>query len=270
MIDIFSSLILGIVEGITEFLPISSTAHLILTSHLLGIAQTEYVKSFEIAIQSGAILAVAVLYWRRITDLPLIKKIIVAFIPTGIIGLALYKVVKTYLIGNLSLMLWALALGGIVLIFVEWHLRRGAAAVAAAPRKPEEPTAPLDIAMGVSYGQALALGIFQAVAMIPGVSRSGATIVGGLLMGIERRTIAEFSFLLAIPTMAAATGLDLIKNAGAFNTDQFLSLAIGFVASFITAIIAIRWLLTYIRSHSFASFGIYRIAIAIVFAIAIL
>jgi undecaprenyl-diphosphatase len=255
--SILQALLLGIVEGVTEFLPISSTAHLMFASSLLGLAQSDFVKSFEITIQLGAILAVVVLYWRTIFDFNLMAKLVVAFIPTAVIGLALYSVAKTYLIGNISLALWVLGVGGIALIAFEWwHGKRT--------------TADHETVDEISYKQALVIGVAQSVAIVPGVSRSAATIVGGLLLGINRETIVTFSFLLAVPTMAAATSLDLLKNYQAFSSADFGVLAVGFVASFVVALVAIKWFLSYIRRHTFTNFGIYRIAAALIFAFLLL
>ena len=249
---LLQSLILGIIEGVTEFLPISSTGHLILASTMLGIAQSEFVKTFEIAIQLGAILAVVALYWRTFLDVGLLKKIVVAFIPTGIIGLSFYHILKTYLLGNNVVVLASLFIGGVIFILFErWYSRR---------EDVEPESAP------ITYRQALAIGFFQAIAIIPGVSRSGATIIGGMTLGITRTSIVEFSFLLAVPTMLAATGLDLLKTSVAFTPHEWLALAIGFVVSFIVAIPSIRWLLAYVRNHSFMSFGVYRILLSLAFA----
>ncbi len=249
--SVIHSVILGLVEGITEFLPVSSTGHLILASALLGIPQSDFQKTFEIVIQLGAILAVVVIYWRSFLELETLKKVIVAFIPTGIIGLALYKVVKTYLLGNEQVVLWALALGGAALILFEyWHTEKESASASIAE---------------VTYKQALWIGLFQAVSIIPGVSRSAATMLGGLVVGLKRRTIVEFSFLLAVPTMLAASGLDLLKTSVAFTAGQVGSLAIGFVVAFAVALLSIRFLLGYVRSHTFVPFGIYRIAVALAF-----
>lgn len=250
---ILSVVILSAVEGVTEFLPISSTGHLILTDSLLGIASTEFVKSFNIAIQLGAILAVVVLYARKlVVDRRLLARVIVAFIPTAILGLAFYKIIKTYLLGNPAVVLWAFVIGGIGLILTEVFLssRR-------APQNKNLAT--------MTYREAVIVGLAQSVAMIPGVSRSAATIVGGLFQGFSRSAIVEFSFLLAIPTMAAATGLDLLKSGTAFSGGEWLSLAIGFVVSFLVALVAIKWLLRYIQTHDFKLFGIYRIVIALIF-----
>jgi len=250
--DILHALIFGIVEGITEFLPISSTGHLMLTARYLGITQTEFVKSFEIAIQSGAILAVAVLYWKiLIRGWDIWKKIMTAFLPTAAIGAVMYKFIKHFLLNSTGVVLWSLFLGGAVLIFFEYFHRR-----------KEEVTAELS---QISYRQALLIGLFQSIAVVPGVSRAAATIVGGLLLGLKRRTIVEFSFLLAIPTMLAAMGFDLIKSAYTFNHAQFSMLAIGFIVSFVVALLAIRFLLVFIKNHTFVPFGIYRMLVAFVF-----
>jgi|SRR3989338_6441535 len=254
---VLESFVLGIVEGITEFLPISSTGHLILASKLLRIPDSDFLKTFEIAIQLGAILSVVALYWKSFLELEILKRLIVGFIPTGIIGIALYPFVKSYLLGNETIVLWALLLGGVVLIIFERRYKRYSGL-----RNPNHAAlSPAEI----SYKQSLLIGLFQAVAIIPGVSRSAATILGGLLLGIRRTAIVEFSFLLAVPTMAAATGYDLFKNADSFSSTDFFSLAIGFCTSFIVAILAIKFLLSFIRTHSFIAFGVYRIAVAILF-----
>lgn len=250
----FHALVLGIVEGITEFLPVSSTAHLILTSHALRYTDDEFLKSFEIIIQLGAILAVVALYWRRLLDVRLLRTLAIAFFPTGVIGLTLYKVVKGYLLGNLTIVLLSLLVGGAALILFD---RR-------APGTDE----PADFSR-ISTRQAVLIGLFQSLAMIPGVSRSAATIVGGSLLGLPRRTIVEFSFLLAVPTMAAATGLELVKGYRGL-VGHFDVLALGFVVSFVTALFAVRTFLAYIRRRSFAAFGWYRIALAVVYYVVFL
>ena len=252
----FDSIILGIVEGITEFLPISSTGHLILASKLLELPQSEFLKSFEIIIQLGAILAVIVLYARSFLNLELLKKIAVAFLPTAVIGLTLYPVIKTYLLGNETVVLAALFLGGIALIAFELlNKKEGAAGVSVS---------------AISYRESLLIGLFQSIAVIPGVSRSAATILGGLILGINRVAIVEFSFLLAVPTMLAATLLDLIKNASLFSADQFEVLAVGFIVSFVVALISIKFLLRFVQTNTFIPFGIYRVALAFLFWFVIL
>ncbi len=255
---IIYAIILGIVEGITEFLPISSTGHLILTSELLKIPSSEFWKSFEIAIQLGAILSVVVLYWKKIfASRTLYLKVLTAFIPTAIIGLALYKIVKSFLLGNVLVVLIALLAGGILMIIFEnWYAKK---------KNMNE-----DDLENISYKQAGLIGIFQALAVIPGVSRSAATVIGGLLLGLNRKTIIEFSFLLAVPTMAAATGLDLMKSSLAFSQDEWIALSIGFVVSFLVALLAIKFLLKFIKNHTFKGFGWYRIILATVWLIFIL
>lgn len=247
----FEALVLGIVEGITEFLPISSTGHLILVGSLLDIPQSDFVKSFEIAIQLGAILAVVFLYAKiLLRNGALIKKVVVAFIPTAVIGLLFYKIVKQLLLGSQAVVLWMLALGGIALIIFELL-------------HAEKKTAENELAH-MSYKTALTVGLFQSIAIIPGVSRAAATIVGGLLCGLTRKSITEFSFLLAIPTMAAATGLDLLKNASSFSLNHLTILAVGFVSAFIVALFSVKFLLRFIKTHTFIAFGVYRVVIAII------
>jgi len=249
---LLQSIILGVVEGFTEFLPISSTAHLILASRLLGLEQTEFQKTFEIAIQLGAILSVIVLYWRKFLNIQVLARVITAFIPTGIIGFALYKVVKTYFMDSEAIVLWSLFLGGVVLIVFELLHREGDDAVADVEAIP--------------YSKCALIGLFQSISMIPGVSRAGATIIGGLILGLSRSTIVEFSFLLAVPTMLAATLYDLYKNAATFAPQEFGVLAAGFIASFLVALLAIKFLLAYVRTNTFIPFGVYRIVVALAFA----
>lgn len=250
--NLIHAIILGAVEGITEFLPISSTGHLILTSNLLGLDQTEFLKSFEIFIQLGAILAVVVLYWKTLWQKRgLDIKVLLAFIPTAIIGIALYSFIKEYLLGNETIVLWALALGGIFIVLFEYLYGKKVAR-----EKDME---------DITGKQAVGIGTIQALAMIPGVSRSATTIIGGMFMGMSRKAIVEFSFLLAIPTMMAATGLDILKNYQSFSLDQVWILISGFVVSFIVAMVAVRFLIRFIQKNSFAAFGWYRIAVALVF-----
>ncbi len=251
--DPIHALILGLVEGVTEFLPISSTGHLILTSRLLGLGESDFLKSFEIAIQLGAILAVVVMYRKTILrDRAAMARVLVAFVPTGVIGLLLHGVVKRYLLGDARVVLWALFLGGLALtLFERFHKEnRGTADVAA-----------------ITWKQALVIGTCQAAAIVPGVSRSAATVIGGLALGLPRKTVVEFSFLLAVPTMAAATGLDLLKSASAFAAGDALALAIGFAAAFATAILAVRFLLKHVVTRDFSPFGVYRMALAAAFAL---
>lgn len=255
--NIFQAIILGVIEGLTEFLPVSSTGHLILANKLLGIAQSEFAKTFEIVIQSGAILAVLVLYFKKIFQVAIIKKLIAGFIPTGILGFVFYKIVKTYLLSSEKTVLWALLLGGLVLILFELIFRN----------KPKENL--IKETKDISYKKCFLIGCFQSIAMVPGVSRSAATIVGGMLVGLSRKTIVEFSFLLAVPTMIVATGYDLLKSASGFEAGQFGYLAVGFLISFFVAMLGIRFLLKYVQKNDFILFGIYRVALALVFLLII-
>jgi len=250
--NIIHAIVLGVVEGITEFLPISSTGHLIFVSKLLNITQTDFVKTFEIAIQLGAILAIVILYWKKLfLNREIIQKVLVAFVPTGIIGFILYKIIKTFLLGNNWIVIGALFIVGLILIIVELYLR-----------KKEFKIKELK---DISYQQAFYIGLVQSLGMIPGVSRSGATIIGGLLMGIDRKTIVDFSFMLAIPTMLAATGYDLLKSYHSISSSDLGVLGIGFLVTFIVAIPAVIFLIRFVKKYNFIGFGIYRMVVALVF-----
>jgi undecaprenyl-diphosphatase len=245
-------LILSAIEGLTEFLPISSTGHMILVSKLLGITETNFVKTFEIVIQLGAILAIVVLYFKKfISSFNLIKKLLVAFIPTAIVGFTLYPLIKGVLLGSSAITLNALFWGGVAIIAVEWFLKRKKVGA----KKESE----------VTYRQALIIGTFQSLSVVPGVSRAAATIIGGLLTGLDRETATEFSFLLAVPTMVAATGLDLYKSRHMIAQGGFLTLFVGTVLAFFFAIVAVKFLINYVKKHDFTAFGIYRIILAVLF-----
>lgn len=247
--DFLHAIILGVVEGLTEFLPVSSTGHLILTGQILGLSETDFLKSFEIIIQLGAILAVLLLFFQRVwNNLELVKKTAVAFLPAAIVGFGLYKLIKNYFLGNSLLVLIMLFVGGLVFLWLE--------------RKPREPG--LEDLKNLTYVQAFLIGLCQALAVVPGVSRSGATILGGLSVGLSRRAIVEFSFLLAVPTMFAATGYDLLKSGASFGVGDWQVLTVGFITAFITAIVAVRWFLNFVSNNSFRVFGWYRIGISLV------
>jgi undecaprenyl-diphosphatase len=250
--NIVHAIILSIVEGITEFLPISSTGHMVLASTLMKIQETDFVKSFEIIIQLGAILAVLLLYWKKLlTNKDTFIRVAIAFIPTGIVGLVLYKFIKDVLLGNPWIVVWALAIGGILLIIIEkFHKEKADHAGEIAH---------------MSFRQAFIIGCAQSLSVIPGVSRAAATIVGALLVGVKRETAVEFSFLLAIPTMAAATGLDLLKSGHHFTGSQMELLAIGFIGAFLSALVVVQWFIGYAKKHTFIPFGIYRILAALAF-----
>lgn len=250
--DYIQALILSIVEGLTEFLPISSTGHLVLTAELLKIPQTGFVKSFEVIIQLGAIFSIIALYFKTLLhNKRLVGKLLLAFIPTAILGLVFYSIIKHFLLGNIMVTLIALLMGGIFLIAYEKLFEE--------KRNPQ-----LKSIDQLTYKKAFLIGLFQSISMIPGVSRAGATIVGGLFLGLSRKAAVEFSFLLAVPTMFAATGLDLIKSEFNFSSYEYSLLAVGFVGSFITALLAVKYFLKFIEHHTFVGFGVYRIIAAIV------
>lgn len=252
--NLLQTIILSIVEGITEFLPISSTGHLILASNLLKIEQTEFVKSFEIIIQLGAILAVVAIYFKKLVvnlNLDLYFKLFVAFLPSAIFGLFFYKYIKMYLIGNSAVVIWSLLIGGIVMLLFE-RLHKKSSPYSLVPN---------------AY---LIIGLFQVLSMIPGVSRAFATIFGGMVVGMSRKEATEFSFLLAIPTMLGASVLDLYKTGFVYHSTDYMLLTTGFLGSFITAYIVIKWLIKFVQNHNFNIFGWYRIALALTFIFLVL
>jgi undecaprenyl-diphosphatase len=246
-------ILLGIVEGLTEFIPVSSTGHLVLAGELFGF-NGKAAGTFEIVIQLGAILAVIVLYWRRFWDVLVglgrgdrgailfARNIALGFIPSVVVGLIVYKAVKAML-GAPAIVAVALIVGGIAILVIERLVKRSTVL------SVEE----------MSWRTALGVGVIQCLSMIPGVSRSGATILGALSLGVERKTAAEYSFFLAVPTMLAATGYDLLKSGGALGEGDWLAIAVGFVVSFVVALIVIRWFVGIVSRHGFAPFAWYRI-----------
>jgi undecaprenyl-diphosphatase len=256
--SILEVIILGIVEGITEFLPISSTGHLILVSSILNLEESISLKTFLIVIQFGAILAVLILYFKSFFNFKTLQKLFVAFLPIGIAGLTIYKFLKEYLLGNIFIVIVTLFIGGVIMIILEKRYIKN--------NKEKELEKETDI-KNVTIKQSFYLGLWQCLSLIPGVSRSGATIIGGLLMGINRELIIKFSFLLAVPTMFVAGTYDLYKNYTYLENSDYQSIAIGFLISFIFAFIFIRWLLSYVRKNNFIIFGWYRILIAVIFAL---
>ena len=256
--NLLDVIILGIVEGVTEFLPVSSTGHLILAGRLLGYDPEQW-KVFNIVIQFGAILAIVVLYWRTFAKViaglfqndPLawrfVRNILLAFIPAVVIGLALHKYIEA-LLGHAEVVAVALIVGGVAILAIERMAKRVTVHTV--------PAIPARTALGV--------GFVQCLAMIPGVSRSGATIMGALLMGVERRTAAEFSFFLAVPTMLGATVLELVKNRALIDRGQLHDIAIGFVVAFVVAIVVVRVFVAIIGRYGFAPFAWYRIVVGIV------
>lgn len=259
---IIQSIILGIVEGLSEFLPISSTAHLIITSALLKIPESDFLKTFLISIQLGAILSVAVLYFKKVISNPkIILKIIAAAIPTGIIGLIAYKFIKDYLMESLPVIASALIFGGIVLIILENKFKRDREKDDKLKENDVKDIPKEDDLLAISYKQSFLIGLFQSLAIVPGVSRSAATIMGGLSLKISRKNIVEFSFLLALPTMLGATLLDLYKSPPAISQSELFVWFIGFFVSFITAIFGIKFFLKFIQKNNFIPFAWYRIII---------
>ncbi len=248
--SILEAIVLGILEGLTEFLPISSTGHLILASWIMGIEQTEAHEAFEVAIQLGSILAVVFLYRDVLfKNIELWKKLIIAFIPTGTLGFLLYKLIKSLFSPVVVAIM--LIVGGIIFLIVEKFYKEENHQVSSIDK--------------ISYKTAFFIGFFQSLAMIPGTSRSGATIIGGILLGLNRKTAAEFSFLLAVPTMFIATFYDIYKHHNEFQLDNWINLGAGFITAFIFGILSIKFLLKFISTHSFIPFGIYRIIIGLIF-----
>ncbi|MBP9186443.1 MAG: undecaprenyl-diphosphate phosphatase [Bacteroidia bacterium] len=243
--SIFEAVVLAIVEGLTEFLPVSSTGHMVLASSVMGISNSEFVKMFTVAIQFGAILSVVVLYWKRfLQSFDFYFKLGVAFIPAAVFGLLFNDYIDA-LLENALVVAISLLLGGIVLLFVDkWFAKTETAG-----------------ATQVEYKNAFVIGMFQVIAMIPGVSRSAATIIGGLSQKLTRTAAAEFSFFLAVPTMFAATAYKMLKyhNQVGFNSSDMGILVIGNVVAFVVAIIAIKAFIGFLTKHGFKMFGWYRI-----------
>ncbi|HVZ11012.1 MAG TPA: undecaprenyl-diphosphate phosphatase [Candidatus Paceibacterota bacterium] len=238
--NILQAIVLGIVEGVTEFLPVSSTGHLIAAARLMGLGSSDFLKTFEVAIQSTAILAVVILFWKRLwSGLRMIRHLFWAFLPTAVIGVLVYPLVRGFL-DDYHLVIWTLIGGGVLIILFERAF-------------------PFARTGSVTSGNAFVVGLAQTLAFIPGVSRSAATIIAGSVAGISRAAIVEFTFLLAIPTMFAATGYDAYKNRALFAGANLELLAVGGIAAFISALIVAKWFLRYALQHRLTSFGIYRI-----------
>lgn len=248
---IIDALILGTVEGLTEFLPISSTGHLILVSDLLGLKQTNAHKAFEVSIQLGSILAVLFLFAHKLlANKTLWIKIALAFIPTALFGFLFYKTIKALFgIETVAIML---VVGGIAFLILEYFRRN-----------TNEDTCK-DIEH-LSYKDALMIGLFQSMSMVPGTSRSGMTMIGGIFAGLSRKSAAEFSFLLAIPTMIVATAYDLYKNRMTMAVDDYTLVFVGFVTAFFVALITVKVVMKFLTTHTFIVFGIYRIIVGIAF-----
>lgn len=242
----FDLIIIAIVEGITEFLPISSTGHMIIFQSLLGVENSDFVKAFIVNIQFGAILSVIVLYWKRFFQtLKFYYKLFVAFIPAAVIGLLAGDYIDM-LLENVIVVAITLFLGGIVLLFVDKWFNK--------PRENQE----------ITYKNAFVIGLFQCIAMIPGVSRSASTIIGGMAQKLNRKTAAEFSFFLAVPTMFAASAYKLLKNYEIINSENISQLLVGNAVAFVVAMIAIKTFISILTKFGFKGFGVYRIIVGAV------
>lgn len=251
--ELFQALILSVVEGLTEFLPVSSTGHLLLTSEILGIAQSEFVKSFEVIIQLGAILAVVIFFLPQMKKiLTLWKPVLFAFIPTAVVGFGLYRIIKDIFFEQIWITVFMLFAGGVFILVFEkvWAGRGRNEQVEAGTIAKLTPL------------KALLIGLCQSLSVVPGTSRSLMSIYGGMFAGLSRGQAVEFSFLLAVPTIFAAAGLDVVKTSWSFTSYEWLCLIVGFFGAFVSALIVIKWFLRFAKSNNFVVFGIYRIILA--------
>ena len=248
---IFDSIILGIIEGFTEFLPISSTGHLIVASHFLGIDQTSVTKAYEVIIQFAAILAVVFNYKDKfsIKKIDLWSKVFLAFLPIGAVGFVFSDQIKELFSINVVAVMFIV--GGLIFLIVEKFFLKDEASL-------------IDDVEDVTIKQSLVIGFAQVFALIPGTSRAGSTIIGALLVGLSRKASAEFSFLLAMPVMSAVTAYDLLKHYKDFNDANLVTLAVGFVVSFIVAFITIKLFMKFLDRFTFVSFGVYRILFGVI------
>jgi undecaprenyl-diphosphatase len=251
-LTLIQAIIIAIVEGLTEFLPVSSTGHMIIAQNLLGAPNDEFTKMFIITTQFAAILSVVVLYWKRFfQSMDFYFKLLVAFIPAAILGVLLDDYIDT-LLESVTVVAWTLLIGGIVLIFIDKWLN---------PSREVE----------VTYPKAFKIGLFQCIAMIPGVSRSAASIIGGMTQGLTRKQAAEFSFFLAVPTMFGASVLKLYKglknSPDVFTSDNISILVVGNIVAFVVAIIAIKGFISILNKYGFKGFGYYRIILGAVLLI---
>ncbi|TMD57444.1 MAG: undecaprenyl-diphosphate phosphatase [Chloroflexi bacterium] len=252
--DLVQAVVIGVVEGITEFLPISSTFHVIWASRFLGLSESDFVKLFQIVIQSGAVLAVLALYTRTLlTDRGLVTRLVASFIPTAVVGFVLYREIKDVFLTSLWLQVVVFALVGALFIVVErfWAHRQ------------------LTRTAGdLSLRDAALVGLAQALAVVPGVSRAGAVILALIGLGVRRDEAARYSFLLALPTIVAAGAYDLYQSRGilASSASAVPLLLAGAIASFIVALVVIRWFIAYLQSHTLAAFGVYRLVVAVILA----
>ncbi len=248
----FQAIILAIIEGFTEFLPISSTGHMMIGSAVMGISSNEFVKNYTVMIQFGAILSVVVLYYKKfLQSFDFYLKLLVAFIPAAIIGFLLNDYIDA-LLENIIVVAVMLLLGGVVLLFIDKYFEKNEA--------PDNITE-------VSYKKGLIIGFFQVIAMVPGVSRSAASIIGGMTQGLTRKAAAEFSFFLAVPTMFAATSYKLLKIYKTIQPSEINILIIGNIVAFIVALLAIKYFIGFLQKNGFKLFGYYRIVVGLVILI---
>lgn len=244
--SIWHAIILAIVEGITEFLPVSSTGHMIIASSFMGISHLDFTKMFTVNIQFGAILSVVVLYWKRFfqsTDFYF--KLFIAFLPAAVLGFLLNDIIDS-LLESVVVVAISLLVGGIILVFIDKIVNN------------------TETEREISYFDALKIGFFQCIAMIPGVSRSASTIIGGMLQGLSRKQAAEFSFFLAVPTMAAAGGYKLLKTYDTIQAADIKILLLGNLIAFIVAMLAIKFFISFLTKYGFKVFGYYRIILGLV------
>jgi undecaprenyl-diphosphatase len=259
-VSYWDALILAIVEGLTEFLPVSSTGHLVIASAVMGLKSTEFLKSFTIVVQFGTILSVLVIYWRRFlrVDFQFYKNLFLSFLPAAVVGLLFAKKIDA-LLESVSSVAGALIIGGVGLIVLDrWQKKRQSAPVAASA--PPEPI--------TDQRTAIQIGLWQCLALFPGVSRSGATIAGGLLSGLSQRAAAEYSFFLAVPTLAAASAYKMLKIVGQLGPQDLPLLFFANVISFIVGILAIRGFVSFVSRHGLELFGFYRIVLGLVILVA--
>ncbi len=248
--NLLEAIILAIVEGLTEFLPVSSTGHMIIASAIMGINELDFTKIFTVNIQFGAILSVIVLYWKRFfQSVDFYLKLFVAFVPAAVIGFALGDVIDS-LLENVVVVAISLLIGGIILLFIDKLFNNPV----------EEPEV-------ITFPKALKIGFFQCIALIPGVSRSAATIIGGMTQKLTRKTAAEFSFFLAVPTMFAASAYKLLKDYKVIQAEDIQILVVGNVVAFIVAMMAIKFFIGFLTKYGFKVFGYYRIILGAVLLI---
>ena len=244
------ALILGILEGLTEFLPVSSTAHLIIAADLLNLPSSQYWQFFEVFIQAGAILAVVTLYFKQIFNFKLVTNLLFSFVPTALIGFGLYKIIKSIFFESILLISVSLIVFGLIFLLVEKLIKQKKLII----------NKNLD---RLSPKQAVLIGLAQALAVVPGVSRAGSVMVAGLLLGYKREQVALYSFLLAVPTILAAAIFDLLKTDWSIVSTNIGLTLIGFVSAYLSALVVIKWFINYLQKKNLEIFGYYRIVIGL-------